>query len=271
VVIFFLYIHVYVSEKGVFALHMNLSAKKRILMYFLVCLVVTCGFDIDPTHRHERSYYESRGEIIWEVPMNEKLIALTFDDGPNPVTTPQILDLLKKYDAKVTFFVLGKQVDRFPDVVKRETKEGHEVANHTYNHICFNKNIRSDVITKEILRAEKSIQAVTGKKSPWFRPPQGHYNDLVVHSVKKNGYTVVMWSWHQDTKDWSSPGVHRIVNKVLRNARNGDIVLFHDYSTQTVEALKKILPELKKRGFRMVTISELLKHRRQHFKAKKSS
>lgn len=249
---------------------MNLSVKKQyVLIYSLFCLVITCGFDKDPTNTNERSYYESRGEIVWEVPMNEKLIALTFDDGPNPVTTPQILDLLKKYDAKSTFFVLGKQVDRFPDLVKREAEEGHEVANHTYNHIFFNKNTRSDIITREIMKTEQRIQALTGKTSPWFRPPGGYYNDLIVNTAKKNGYTIVLWSWHQDTKDWSAPGVDKIVNKVLHNARSGDIVLFHDQSTQTVKALKRILSKLKKQGFQMVTISELLKHRRQTVKSKK--
>lgn len=242
---------------------MNLSAKKwYVPVLALVSLIVACGF-VKLPDRHDRNYYESRGEIVWEVPMTEKLIALTFDDGPNPITTPEILDLLKKYDAKATFFVVGNRLDRYPNVVMREAAEGHEVANHTYNHLYFNRKIGPSTITDEILKNRQKIKALTGQTSPWFRPPGGFYSDLIVNTAKKNGYTVVLWSWHQDTKDWIKPGTNKIVSKVLNNARNGDIVLLHDHvegSTQTVEALNRILPELKKRGFQFVTVSELLNY-----------
>jgi polysaccharide deacetylase family sporulation protein PdaB len=212
-----------------------------------------------------RSYYEARGEIVWEVPTKEKIIALTFDDGPDPVDTPAILDLLKKYDAKATFFAVGKRVEMYPELAKREILEGHEIANHTYDHSYFHKRIAVEKIEADIQKAESIILNTTGKKPSLFRPPGGFYGDNVVNASKKAGYLVVMWSWHQDTEDWNTPGVNKIVNKVLNNARKGDIVLFHDYvegKTQTIEALKKVLPELKSRGFRFVTVSELLTFRK---------
>ncbi|MFD0959421.1 polysaccharide deacetylase family protein [Paenibacillus chungangensis] len=221
------------------------------------------GFTDRPTV-HNRSYYETRGEIVWEVPMEEKLIALTFDDGPHEKETQLILDLLKQYDAKSTFFVVGNRLDRYADIVRREVEEGHEVANHTYNHLLFNRNVSSARILKEIADSEAKIKWVTGQECKWFRPPGGNYSERVVQIAKQAGYTIVLWSWHQDTKDWTSPGVQAIANKVLKNARNGDIVLLHDNiqgSMQTVKALQIILPELKKRGYRMVTISELIQHK----------
>ncbi|QAY68509.1 polysaccharide deacetylase family protein [Paenibacillus protaetiae] len=218
-----------------------------------------CGFDM-PAEMKNRTYYEKRGEIVWEVPMQSKKIALTFDDGPFPESTEPILDLLKQYHAKATFFVVGNRAEKFPDTVKREVEEGHEIANHTFTHLYLKAN-NSGSVQDEILRTEHSIEHLTGKKTLLFRPPGGVYNEQMVQMAKRNGYTVVLWSWHQDTNDWRKPGVRYIVNKVLKNARNGDIILMHDYvpsSLQTLEAMKIILPELSRRGFQMVTVSELL-------------
>ncbi|MFD0871138.1 polysaccharide deacetylase family protein [Paenibacillus residui] len=208
-----------------------------------------------------REYYEARGEIVWEINTDEKVIALTFDDGPNAAQTPQILDLLKQYDAKATFFVVGKRMEKYPDLVRREANEGHELANHTYNHPYFKQSTPIEQIRQEILKNEQLITSLTRHKPRLFRPPGGFYSENIVEASKEAGYLTVLWSWHQDTKDWRSPGVDKIVRKVLDNARNGDIVLFHDHvenNPQTVEALKQILPELKQRGFRFVTVSELL-------------
>lgn len=212
-----------------------------------------------------REYFESRGDIVWEVPTADKLIALTFDDGPDSKQTPKILDILKQYDAKATFFVVGKRVDLYPDIVRRELAEGHELANHTFTHPYFQGKVSVERLQQEIDSTHKSIKKATGTSPHLFRPPGGYYNQTMVHVTKKLGYQVVLWSWHQDTVDWNRPGVGKIVNKVLNNARNGDIVLFHDFvegRTQTIAALEKIMPELSKRGYKFVTVSELLKHRK---------
>lgn len=233
-----------------------------IVLMTVITVLSTAGFD---SPAKNRSYYESRGDIVWEAPTSEKLIALTFDDGPDPAVTPIILDVLKQFGAHATFFLVGGRVERFRELVARQAAEGHELANHTYNHIYFQGRFDPAQLEEEINRTRQAIAAVAGESSvsTLFRPPGGYYNDAIVNTAKRSGCKVVLWSWHQDTKDWRSPGVNRIVRKVLDNARNGDIVLFHDHvegRPQTADALKQILPELKQRGYRFVTVSELLKH-----------
>ncbi|USB34541.1 polysaccharide deacetylase family protein [Paenibacillus sp. YPG26] len=212
-----------------------------------------------------RDYFEPRGEIVWEVPTEDKVVALTFDDGPDPKQTPVILDLLGQYQAKATFFVVGNRAAQYPELLKEVFQKGHEIGNHTYNHTYFNASNSSQLFDKEVTRAEELIYNATGKHSVLFRPPGGFYNKSIVTSSHSKGYQLVLWSWHQDTRDWARPGVNRIVSRVLGNLRSGDIILMHDRvegSSQTALALKAILPEIQKRGYRCVTVSELLKHQK---------
>ncbi len=212
---------------------------------------------------HQRPYYETRGDVVWEVPGDDKVLALTFDDGPDPVETPLILDILKQYGAKATFFAIGSKVRQHPEIAKREIEEGHEIANHTYNHrFLSSAAFTPEQIREEISRTQQSIFLATGQKANLFRPPGGMFNDRVLEEAKRERLQTVLWSWHQDTRDWARPGVGHIVRKVLRNARGGDIVLLHDYvsgSSQTAAALAIILPELHKQGYRFVTVSELMR------------
>lgn len=213
--------------------------------------------------KKDRYYYEKKGEIVWEVKTDQPLIALTFDDGPDPDQTPGILELLSRYNAKSTFFVVGKRVLKYPEIAKRTVAEGHELANHTYNHVYFKPSTPVGEIQRQLTLTEEAIEKVTNHRSVLFRPPGGMYNDTLVKVANDAGLKPILWSWHQDTLDWKLPGVTRITNKVLRNARNGDIVLFHDHvhpSSQTKQALEVILPELQRRGYRFVTVSELLKY-----------
>lgn len=213
-----------------------------------------------------RPYYEERGDIVWEVPTMQKVVALTFDDGPDAKQTPAILDLLQQYHAKATFFVVGKRVAANPDIVRLAFSRGHEIGNHTYNHAYFNKTISLNKFEEEVQQTEDQIQKITGQRTHLFRPPGGYYNAQMIKACMKESYLTILWSWHQDTMDWSSPGKDRIVKKVLGNIRNGDIVLMHDYvkgSNQTIEALKEILPALAKQGYRFITVSELLQYHKQ--------
>lgn len=211
----------------------------------------------------DRSYYEERGDIVWEVPTEEKYMALTFDDGPDPQQTLKIMEVLKQYDAKATFFLVGDRVERYPEVVRQELQEGHEIANHSFRHPSF-QGLPGNSMENELIKTQDAIYKATGQKPVLFRPPGGFYNEKIIQLSKDHHLQMILWSWHQDTKDWRAPGVGRIANKVLNNARNGDIVLMHDFvynSNQTAEALKIILPELKKHGYSFVTISELLSHK----------
>ncbi|AIQ56487.1 polysaccharide deacetylase family protein [Paenibacillus borealis] len=214
-----------------------------------------------PNRVKNRYYYEERGDMIWEVQTSQKLIALTFDDGPDPIETDGILEVLHQYNAKCTFFAIGKRIAAYPEVARRVINEGHELANHTYNHVYFKTPVSGQQIQEELELAEKEIVKVSGKHSSLFRPPGGMYDETMIDVSNNMGLKPVLWSWHQDTRDWNRPGVWSISSRVIRNAKSGDIVLFHDHvhgQSQTKEALKIILPELEKQGFRFVTVSELI-------------
>jgi peptidoglycan/xylan/chitin deacetylase (PgdA/CDA1 family) len=223
--------------------------------------LLTAGATMPP--EKGKTYYESTGEIVWDVPGHEKILALTFDDGPDANETPPILDVLKQYHVRATFFAIGYKVRKYPDITRRTAAEGHEVANHTYNHTLLGRS-EDWQIDQEIADTQAALQDVTGHKARLFRPPGGIFNEKIVAAAKRERLQMVMWSWRQDTRDWSKPGVDKIVRKVLRNARDGGhIILMHDSvsgKSQTVDALKRILPELIERGYHFVTVSDLLRH-----------
>ncbi len=210
-----------------------------------------------------RKYYEETGQIIWDVKTKEKVVALTFDDGPHQKYTTEILDLLEQYNAKGTFFIVGKQAEKNPEIVLRMYEEGHEIANHTYTH-PYSTNVSR--IMKEIKQTNDVIYSITGFTPILFRPVEGQYTDAMINEVTKSGFKVVMWSWHQDTEDWKNPGVKRIVNIVLKGTKEGNVILFHDGGgnrEQTVKALKEILPKLQTQGYRFVSINDLMNLQRQ--------
>lgn len=265
-----------VHDANICSLHggsMTIFNLTRILFVFTIAnLFITTTYAAPhSTLSKGREYYEKRGDIVWEVPTQNKVIALTFDDGPDLNKTPEILSLLKKYQAKATFFVVGNRVEKFPEIVKQAFLDGHEIGNHSFDHVSF-ENISRTKLLNELTRTQDTIYLAIGQKPTLFRPPGGSYNESAVNICKDNQLLMVLWSWDQDTKDWTTPGVNKIVNKVLNNVDNGDIVLMHDYvynSTQTVDALKIILPELIKRGYSFVTVSDLLsnkEHTGQHIK-----
>lgn len=205
-----------------------------------------------------RPYYEKKGYVLWDIKTSEKVIALTFDDGPHSTYTTQILDLLAQYDAKATFFVIGERAEKHPDIILKIDNEGHEIANHTYTHPLY---VTPEKLERELKKTNEIIQDITGTYPTFYRPVAGTYNDRIIDTAVRNGYKVIMWSWHQDTEDWKTPGVKKIISKVLTGVQPGNIVLFHDAGgdrSQTVKALEEILPELKRQGYQFLTISELL-------------
>lgn len=205
-----------------------------------------------------RRYYEQTGEVVWEIKTTDKIVAITFDDGPDPEYTPRVLELLAQYEAKATFFIIGQNAEKNPELVLRQYEEGHELANHTFTH-PWTTSIQT--LDKELKQTNEIIFSITGFRPTLFRPVGGQYTDDMISTAVKNGFKVVMWSWHQDTEDWANPGVQKIVDTVLTGTKPGNVILFHDSGgdrRQTLEALDKILPELKKQGYQFVTITELL-------------
>jgi len=192
---------------------------------------------------------------------SQKIIALTFDDGPHPKFTPQILDLLNKYEAKATFFVLGKHVQLYPEILSKLITEGHDVGNHTFTHIDVRRSSYTK-IKEEFENTQSIIFQTAGKKPSLFRPPFGFLSEYTLQVIEETESKIVLWSANQDPKDWKGLYYKEIANHILRNIGNGNIILLHDYvstrESQTVKALSIILPELVEQGYRFVTISELL-------------
>jgi len=184
-----------------------------------------------------------------------KRIALTFDDGPHPAFTSQILSVLRKYQAKATFFMVGMQVHSFPELARDISADGHELANHTYTHPNL-EGLGPIGVQQELLRTRVAIREVTGKDTVFFRPPGGRYNGEVRKAIASLGYRTVLWSSNILSPKTDSPRL--IANAMLREIDDGGIVLLHNGRDYTTDVLPVLLPELKKRGYRFVTISELL-------------
>ncbi|PKR83313.1 polysaccharide deacetylase family protein [Heyndrickxia camelliae] len=234
---------------------------KKISIFLIIFFVMTLFNKEQVSSKSTLRFdFERTGDAIWNARTSKKMVALTFDDGPDPLYTPQILKLLKKYNAKATFFVIGEHVGEYPEIVRDEVKEGHEIANHTYSH-NFIFTSSSKHLKQEMEKTEKIIKETTGISPAFFRPIGGYYNKRIIETAREAGYRVIIWTWNQDSKDWKEPGAAKIAKNILSDTMPGDIILMHDGGgdrSQTVKALEKILPQLKKAGFEMVTVSELL-------------
>jgi peptidoglycan-N-acetylglucosamine deacetylase len=201
------------------------------------------------------------GKIVYEVkpPNNEKVIALTIDDGPWNPTTSQMLDLFKKEDVKVTFFWVGTAIKEYPEIAKKVVADGHAIGNHTFHH--WYKNMDTATAKNEIEQTADLIYKTTGVKTFLFRPPGGYLNNGLATYAKSQNYAVVMWS--QTSADTDPRAKYQVfVKNVLRDAKPGGIVLMHDGGgdrRRTVEALPEIIKGLKQKGYKFVTVTELLK------------
>lgn len=183
------------------------------------------------------------------------MVALTFDDGPHPIVTPRILDLLKQYHARATFFVLGNRVYSYAEVLQREYTEGHEIGNHSYNHPFLSK-LNAGEIAYQVQETDERIAHLIPTAPVLLRPPYGAVNDAVKAAVQK---PFVLWSI--DTQDWKNRSRNAIVEEVLGKVKDGDIILMHDLYATTADACEIILPALAEQGYQFVTVSELLAER----------
>ncbi len=181
-----------------------------------------------------------------------KKIALTFDDGPHPYYTEQLLDGLKERGVVATFFVTGEHASLHPDVIKRMQEEGHLIGNHTYSHMQLKKN-NKDEFKKELLRTNEVLQEITGEDIIYVRPPYGSWDK----SFEKE-LNMIPVLWTVDPLDWSTKDVACVVRKVTEKIKDNDIILLHDYYDSTVTAALEIVDELQKEGYSFVTVDELL-------------
>lgn len=188
---------------------------------------------------------------------NQKVIALTFDDGPWTGSTAQVLDILKKNNIKGTFFIVGQMLKQHPELGVRIVTEGHVIANHTWTHRYHSMN--PQVAAYEVESTSDLIYQTTGVKTTLFRPPGGMMNNGVAAYARNQKYTIVMWS--ADSLDYSRPALSRLISNVTRASKPGGIVLLHDGGgnrSRTVQALPQIIDYFKKQGYSFVTIPELL-------------
>ncbi|MFJ8530477.1 peptidoglycan-N-acetylglucosamine deacetylase [Bacillus sp. NPDC094106] len=191
-------------------------------------------------------------------PYNKAEVALTFDDGPDSVFTPQILDKLKSYDVKATFFLLGENAERYPNVVKRIANEGHIVGNHTYNHPNLVK-VSDEEYHNQIIKTEEILRKLTGYAPKFMRPPYGEIREKQLEWATEQNFMIVQWS--VDTVDWKGVSAEKITNTVLGNAFPGSVILQHStpggHLQGSVNALDRIIPELKAKGSRFVTLPNM--------------
>lgn len=181
---------------------------------------------------------------------DEKMIALTFDDGPN-YNTNKVLDVLEKYNVPATFFILGSKIKGNEYILKRMVNSGMEIGNHTYNHLLLTK-YKEDKIEEEIKSTSDLIFEVTGKYPTLLRPSYGSVNNKI-----KKAANLPIIIWDIDTLDWKYHNSKRIAKRVINKAGDGDIVLMHDIYSATANSLNTIIPELQAKGYTFVTVSEL--------------
>lgn len=181
-----------------------------------------------------------------------KKIALTFDDGPHPVYTPQMLRILKEKKIPATFFLLGQNVEKYGELVKKIAEEGHLIGNHTYHHVQIT-TLPAEQACEEIDRTSRLIEELTGEGTEYVRPPFGTWNEGLEADLD-----LIPVMWTIDTLDWTTENVDWIVRQVMKNAEENGIILMHDSYRSTVEAAERIIPLLEAEGFEFVTVDEVI-------------
>jgi peptidoglycan-N-acetylglucosamine deacetylase len=188
--------------------------------------------------------------------VNGLYIAMTFDDGPSPETTPRLLDLLKQRNIKATFFLIGQNAQHNPDLVRRILAEGHEIGNHSWTHPQLSK-LSDERVSEEITKTQDTIKNETGFAPTLLRPPYGAITKRQREWIEqKYGLNIILWS--VDPFDWKRPGGSVIEQRIVSGAQPGAIILSHDIHKQTVDAMPATLQALANKGFKFVTVSQLL-------------
>lgn len=181
-----------------------------------------------------------------------KKIALTFDDGPHPYYTQQLLDGLKERGARASFFVMGKQAEAYPDLILRMQTEGHLIGNHTYSHLQLGKGNR-ETFKSELVKTNELLMGITGEEPQYVRPPYGSWDKSFESEL-----TMIPVLWTIDPMDWCSSDVEGIVQKVTRKAEENAVILMHDEYKSSVTAALQIVDILQKQGYEFVTVDEIL-------------
>jgi peptidoglycan-N-acetylglucosamine deacetylase len=188
-------------------------------------------------------------------PTGRKVVALTYDDGPHPRITPQLLDLLARKRVRATFYVLGPMVEQYPQITKRIAEEGHEVANHSYSHKEYTK-LSSSAVEQDLRKTHDLIVSASGAPVTTFRPPYGATNSRVNQQCEEMGYKVVLWD--VDTNDWRKRTTQQMVATILKETKDGSIILMHDRYQTTLDTTEAVIDALRERGFEFTTVADML-------------
>jgi peptidoglycan/xylan/chitin deacetylase (PgdA/CDA1 family) len=235
--------------------------KKLVSPHPVLDLILIITIIVMAVMLYVKSVRSTNDNVTYLVHTKKKVVALTFDDGPHPVFTPAILKILGKYKIKATFFMVGKQMEKYPAIVKQAIDAGNEIGNHTYTHP---HNIEADTdaqMIRELDKCEQIIENMTGKRAHLFRPPRGLINGSVLTIANEEGYKTILWTVCADHHDAPTP--EDMARRVMRRIKPGAIVLTHDGMTgmrwRDVPATEEIIRQLQAKGYKFVTISELLK------------
>lgn len=227
---------------------------KRVTCYFLL-ISLLISFGTFSAFGEENARY---GRVYCRRACDEKRIALTFDDGPHPRYTKEILSILEEYEITATFFMIGVNAERYPEALREIVDSGCEIGNHTYSHSNL-KHMSKEEIEKEILQCEEALIKYGGVRPTVFRPPEGMYPPYLGEMMSHLGYNIILWS--VDTMDWAMNPSENIEKTVMKQAKGGEIILMHDYvsgGNTTCRALRRMIPRLLDEGYEFVTISQLI-------------
>ena len=227
--------------------------KKKVISFLILAVLVLNILRVDA--------FSATANVYRRVESSDKKIALTFDDGPHPRITREILGILDEYGIKATFFVIGQNIVNYPETMELLVKSGCEVGNHTYSHENF-RNMSQDEIRAEFDKCRQTLKENFSVEPTLIRPPQGFCSEALSTVSTEMNCDIILWSI--DTRDWDHTAPEDIARNILANARGGDIILMHDYvsgKSGTCEALRIIIPELLGRGFEFVTVGELIGNR----------
>lgn len=237
---------------------MRMNGKKDgVLMACYACLLVIGGLLTWLKYDYNTVKMEDVREACGYVsasatPVEAPKIALTFDDGPSAVWTPALLDGLKERGVKATFFLIGENADKNPEIVKRMAEEGHLIGNHTYHHVELIK-VSENEARLELADTSAVIVRITGKEPEYMRPPFGTWQRKLEQDIQ-----MLPVLWTIDPLDWTTENQDEIVNKVVTEAEENDIILLHDCYDSSVDAALRIVDILMEKGFEFVTVDELI-------------
>ena len=234
--------------------------KQKIVTYFISVFTVVLLFFVASTLNKNDEVVETSttGERllpIYNVKTKEKKVAFTMNCAWNADDIDNILETLEKENVKITFFMVGEWIDKYPDEVEKIFNAGHEIANHSDTHKHVN-NLSYEDNVKEIKSANEKIKKITGKENKLYRAPYGEYNNTVIKSAKENGYIPIQWSL--DTLDYTGITGEEMWNRIENRMQAGDIILSHNGTEHTADSLELLIKNIKEKGFEIVKVSDLI-------------